>query len=61
MTTKDDVVINCLKELVEHNEGMIKFCEEGDHGDALTNYYEGKFDAYTRVLEMLRDFKRMEA
>ena len=60
MSQKDEVIINCLKELVDHNNEMIKFCVEGDHGENMVNYYEGKFDAYTRVLTMLRDFNRME-
>jgi len=59
METKDTIVINCLKDLVEHNTGMVTFCNEGDQGEALTNYYEGKRDAYTRVLEMLTDIERM--
>jgi len=48
-----------LQELVDHNTGMVDFCTEGDHGEALTNYYEGKRDAYTRVLDMFKDFERM--
>ena len=59
METKDTIVINCLKDLVEHNTGMVDFCQEAQHGEALTNYYEGKVDAYTRVLDMFKDFERM--
>ena len=53
------IIIKGLQELVDHNSGMVDFCLEGQHGEALTNYYEGKVDAYTRVLDMLKDFERM--
>ena len=60
METKETVIIKCLAELVDHNRGMIEFCKEGEQGEALTNYYEGKFDAYSRVLELLQDIERIQ-
>jgi len=62
MSPKDEVIINCVKDLVEHNEGMVEWVAENDVGnhEALSNYYEGKRDAYKNMLAMLRDFNRME-
>ena len=55
--TKDTVVLKCIKELVEHNTEMVNWCIERDEDSTLHNYYEGKVDAYTRVVELLTDIE----
>ena len=55
METKDTIILRCIADLVEHNKEMVKFCEEENQSETLSNYYEGKFDAYTRVYDLLKD------
>ena len=59
METKDTVVIRCLTELVDHNKEMLAWAGEEEHRSDMVHYYEGKCDAYSRVLEMLQDIERM--
>ena len=60
-STIENITINTLQELVDHNQEMVNWCKERDEDSTLYNYYEGKLDAYTKVLEMLTDIKRIMA
>ena len=60
-STVENITINTVQELVDHNQEMVNWCKERDEDSTLYNYYEGKLDAYTRVLEMLTDIKRLMA
>ena len=58
-STVENITINTVQELVDHNQEMVKWCKERNEDSTLYNYYEGKLDAYTKVLEMLTDIKRI--
>ena len=57
----ENITINTVQELVNHNQEMVNWCKERNEDSTLHNYYEGKLDAYTRVLEMLTDIERVTA
>ena len=60
-STIENITINTVQELVDHNQEMVKWCKERNEDSTLYNYYEGKLDAYTNVLEMLTDIQRIMA
>ena len=60
-STVENITINTVQELVDHNQEMVNWCKERNEDSTLYNYYEGKLDAYTRVLEMLTDIQRIMA
>ena len=60
-STIENITINTVQELVDHNQEMVKWCKERNEDSTLYNYYEGKLDAYKNVLEMLTDIQRIMA